>query len=209
MERLHIGDMPPADVSKKPTAKQREAVMAWIRAVRQLEISRTAGDPGPVLARRLSNREYDYTIRDLTGVDLQPTSSFPVDPANQEGFDNSGESLTFSPALMKKYLAAAKEISDHLALTSTGFAFASHPVLADTDREKFCTQRIVAFYKRQPTELADYFFAAWKLKNGKSTSVSAAATEGKSQCEVPGDNLEATEQQRALGRAGGNPAPEV
>lgn len=179
MDRLGIGDMPPADFSKKPTAAQKQAVIAWIRAVRSQEIARTVGDPGPVLARRLSNREYDYTIRDLTGQDLQPTRSFPVDPANQEGFDNSGESLTVSPALMKKYLAAAKEVSDHLALTSTGFAFAAHPALVATDREKFCTQRIVAFYKRQPTDLADYFYAAWKLKQGTASSVAAAAAQEK------------------------------
>jgi hypothetical protein len=59
-----------------------------------------------VLARRLSNAEYDYTIRDLTGVDIRPTREFPVDPANQAGFDNSGESLAMSPALVKKYLDA-------------------------------------------------------------------------------------------------------
>jgi mono/diheme cytochrome c family protein len=175
MERLHAKDMPPSDYTKRPTVAQREAVIAWIRAVRQREITRTAGDPGPVLARRLSNREYDYTIRDLTGVDLRPTKEFPVDPANQEGFDNSGESLTFSSALAKKYLAAAKEIGDHLALTSTGLAFASHPVLGQTDRDKFCTQRIVAFYKSQPTDLADYFFAAWQLKRSGATVESVAA----------------------------------
>jgi hypothetical protein len=39
------------------------------------------------------------TIRDLTGVDLKPTKEFPVDPANQSGFDNTGESSTMSPAL--------------------------------------------------------------------------------------------------------------
>lgn len=177
MERLHLKDMPPAGVGKQPTEKQRQAVMAWIRAVRQYEIQRTAYDPGPVLARRLSNVEYDYTIRDLTGQDLRLARSFPVDPANQEGFDNSGESLTFSPALMKKYLAAAKQVSDHLVLTSTGFAFASHPALSEPDRNKFCTQRIVAFYKRQPTELADYFYAAWKLKHAGGTVASVAAQE--------------------------------
>ena len=50
-----------------------------------------------MLARRLSNAEYNYTIRDLTGHDLQITRQFPVDPANPAGFDNSGESLTMSP----------------------------------------------------------------------------------------------------------------
>ena len=173
-ERMTHNEMPPASFTKKPSAQQRAAVIAWIKAVRQYEALRNAGDPGPVLARRLSNAEYDYTIRDLTGQDLKLAHSFPVDPANQEGFDNSGESLTFSPSLLKKYYQAAKEIADHAAFTSTGIAFAAHPVLSEPDREKFCTQRIVAFYKRQPTELADYFFAAWKLKSGKPLATVAA-----------------------------------
>ena len=80
--------------------------------MRTSEARKSAGDPGVVLAHRLSNSEYDYTIRDLTGVDLRPAREFPVDPANQEGFDNSGESLTLSPALMKKYLQAAKQVAE-------------------------------------------------------------------------------------------------
>ena len=58
-----------------------------------------------MLARRLSNAEYNYTIRDLTGVDLRPTREFPVDPANPAGFDNSGESLAMSPALLNEISA--------------------------------------------------------------------------------------------------------
>ena len=60
------------------------------------------GDPGTVLARRLNNAEYNYTIRDLTGQDMQLTRQFPVDPANTAGFDNSGESLAMSPALIPR-----------------------------------------------------------------------------------------------------------
>ena len=165
LEKLAAKQMPPPNAGKQPPARQREAVIAWIRAVRQVEAQRNAGDPGPVLARRLSNAEYDYTIRDLTGVDLRPTREFPVDPANQEGFDNSGESLTLSPALMKKYVQAAKGIADNLVLTSTGLEFASHPVLAETDRDKYCILRIVDFYKRQPTDDADYFQAAWRYRH--------------------------------------------
>jgi len=51
----------------------------------------------------VSNAEYDATVRDLTGVDIRPTRTLPVDPANEAGFDNSGESLAMSPALLKKY----------------------------------------------------------------------------------------------------------
>jgi hypothetical protein len=95
-------------------------VIDWIGAMLVAEARRTAGDPGVVLARRLSNAEYNYTIRDLTGVDLKPTREFPVDPANQFGFDNTGESLTMSPALFNKYLLAAREVADHMALTPGG-----------------------------------------------------------------------------------------
>ncbi len=165
MEKLSAKQMPPPAVPKQPSAKQREAVISWIRAVRLYEAQRNAGAPGPVLARRLSNAEYDYTIRDLTGVDLRPTKEFPVDPANQEGFDNSGESLTISSGLMKKYAQAAKGISDHLVLTSTGLEFATHPVLVETDRDKFCILRIVDFYRKQPTDFADYFQAAWRYQH--------------------------------------------
>jgi len=70
-------------------------------AIAMREARRHEGDPGPVLPRRLSNAEYNNTIRDLTGADIRPAREFPVDPANQAGFDNSGESLAMSPALLK------------------------------------------------------------------------------------------------------------
>ena len=116
LEQLKSGTMPPAKAKQHPTTRARQAIIDWIQAIRKLEAKRNAGDPGRVLARRLSNAEYDYTIRDLTGVDLRPTREFPVDPANEAGFDNSAESLTMSPALVKKYLEAARFVADHLVL---------------------------------------------------------------------------------------------
>jgi mono/diheme cytochrome c family protein len=165
LERLKAGDMPPADAKNQPTKQQRDDVIAWAEAVRAAEGEKHAGDPGPVPARRLSNAEYDHTVRDLTGFDIRPARDFPVDPANEAGFDNSAESLATSPALVKKYLEAARKVADHLALTADGFAFAPHPVIADTDRDKFGVNRIVGFYRRQPTGYADYFLAAWKYKH--------------------------------------------
>ncbi len=70
-----------------------------------------------------------------------------------------------SPALMKKYLEAARMVVDHLVLTPRGIRFAPHPVVTDTDRDKYCVKRIVEFYQRQPTDYADYFFAAWKYRH--------------------------------------------
>ena len=116
-----------AKARSSPTAGARQAVVAWIGALRNEQARKNAGDPGPVLARRLSNAEYDYTIRDLTGVDIRPTREFPVDPANEAGFDNSAESLAMSPALLKKYLQAAREVADHLVLKPDGLRLRAAP----------------------------------------------------------------------------------
>jgi hypothetical protein len=140
-------------------------VIDWVKAVRANELRRSADDPGPVLARRLSNSEYNYTIRDLTGVDLKPTKEFPIDPANQAGFDNTGESLNMSPALLNKYLLAAREVADHMALTPDVFIFAPGPMLVETDRDQYAIKRIIDFYESQPTDYADYFEAAWRYKH--------------------------------------------
>jgi len=164
VERLEAGEMPPEKAPKQPSPHERSGVLEWVRALREREAKRNAGDPGPVRARRLSNAEYDYTIRDLTGADIRPTREFPVDPANEAGFDNSGESLAMSPSLVEKYLAAARSVADHLVLKPDGFVFAPDPAVTDTDRDKYCVQRIVAFYERRKVDYADYFLAAWKYQ---------------------------------------------
>jgi len=164
LEKLTARAMPPR-VARQPPDAVRQRVIDWINAVKKNEATRNAGDPGLVLARRLSNAEYNYTIRDLTGADLRPAREFPIDPANQAGFDNSGESLTMSPGLMGRYLQAARTVAEHMVLKPDGFTFATHPMLVETDREKYAVQRIVEFYDRQPTNFADYFQAAWRYKH--------------------------------------------
>jgi hypothetical protein len=165
LERLQAEEMPPEKAPRHPETGERTAVIAWIRDFRDREAKRNAGDPGTVLARRLSNAEYDYTIRDLTGIDIRPTREFPVDPANEAGFDNSGESLAMSQALFSKYLAAARLVADHVVLLPHGFVFAPHPVVTDTDRDKYCVRRIIDFYDHHKVDIGDYFLAAWKYRH--------------------------------------------
>jgi uncharacterized protein DUF1592/uncharacterized protein DUF1588/uncharacterized protein DUF1587/uncharacterized protein DUF1585/uncharacterized protein DUF1595 len=165
LDKLREAQMPPPQAGQQPSAEERKLVISWIESVRREEARRNAGDPGPVLARRLSNAEYNNSIRDLTGVDLRPAREFPVDPANQAGFDNSGESLAMSASLMAKYLQAAREVADAVVFKPRGLAFAPHPMLVETDRDRYAVGQIIAFYKRQNTELSDYFQAAWLYKH--------------------------------------------
>ena len=97
-----------------------------------------------------------------------------MDPANTEGFDNSGESLVMSPELFNKYLQAARQVSEHLVLKPDGFDFAPYPMLAATDRDRYSIQRILDFYTRQPTDYAAYFEAAWRYRHRAALGKPAA-----------------------------------
>ena len=149
IEQLEAGEMPPKE-KPQPTAEERKQLIAWARGFLDAEAQARAGDPGHVPLRRLSNAEYDYTIRDLTGVDLQPTREFPADGAAGEGFTNAAEALTdISPALLTKYLNAAKDIADHAVLLPDGFRFSPSKTRRDWTDEG--TAALRQFYSAHVT----------------------------------------------------------
>ena len=130
-EMLGNGLMPPQD-AEQPTPAEREQLQAWVKANLALEAKAHAGDPGRVVLRRLSNAEYTYTLRDLTGIEsLDPAREFPADGAAGEGFTNTGSALVMSPALVTKYLDAAKEVASHAVLLPSGFRFSPHTTNRD------------------------------------------------------------------------------
>ena len=130
IEMLDNGEMPPG-FAKQPAPGQKRQLRDWVDRYLQAESLANAGDPGPVVLRRLNNAEYTYTIRDLTGVDLDPAREFPTDSAAGEGFTNTGNALVMSPALLRKYLDAGKEIASHAVLVPDGFRFSPHSTRRD------------------------------------------------------------------------------
>ena len=122
VEMLDAGEMPPKG-KRQPTADERNWLIEWTRRWLDVEARARAGDPGHIALRRLSNAEYNCTVRDLTGVDLQPAREFPADGAAGEGFTNASEALSMSSTLVNKYLAAAKNIADHAVMLPDGFRF--------------------------------------------------------------------------------------
>ncbi len=122
-EMLASGQMPPKE-SPQPSDAERAKLREWVQQYLKEEAKLRAGDPGPVVLRRLSNAQYTYVLRDLTGVAaLDPAREFPVDGAAGEGFTNTGSGLVMSPALLAKYLDAAKSVSDHAVLLPDGIRF--------------------------------------------------------------------------------------
>ena len=125
-EMLDSEQMPPKD-EPQLTDSERQLVRKLVRDYLAAEAKARAGDPRPVVLRRLSNAEYTYTIRDLTGVDsLDPAAEFPIDGAAGEGFTNTGSGLVMSPSLVQKYLDSGKQIAEHAALLPDGIRFSPH-----------------------------------------------------------------------------------
>ena len=146
-EMLDSGQMPPKKAKAQPTDAERKAMQRWVRAFLTQEARAHAGDPGRVVLRRLSNAEYTYTVRDLTGVaTLSPAREFPVDGAAGEGFTNTGSALVMSPALVTKYLDAGKEIAAHAVLLPDGIRFSPSTTAADWTNDRLA--QIRSFYKQ-------------------------------------------------------------
>ena len=103
--KLSAGEMPPDD--SRPAADDVLSVTDWLEAEFDRQDRAVAPFAGSVTARRLNRSEYNNTIRDLLGVDLQPAKDFPPDQA-AFGFDNISDALRLSPVLFEKYLNAAE-----------------------------------------------------------------------------------------------------
>ena len=144
-EMLDNGEMPPKK-APQPMPEHRQRLRSWVASYLKAEALASAGDPGPVVLRRLGNAEYTYSLLDLTGIDLQPAREFPVDGAAGEGFTNTGNALVMSPALLSKYLDAGKKIADHAVLLPDGIRFSPGATRRDWTDELL--GRIRSFYGR-------------------------------------------------------------
>jgi hypothetical protein len=174
--------MPP-EAAKQPSAAERAEFLVSVEKVLLNEARKLGDDPGASLPRRLSNAEYNNTIRDLTGADIRPATSFPVDPASGEGFNNTGEALVMSPSLFKKYYAAAQQVADHVMLTTTGFEFAPYSVVTFSDKQKYYEQAILRYYEQHKINYETYFTAAWSYRHRpasrRDVTIEAWAAENK------------------------------
>src|SRR6185436_8944825 len=123
--------------------------------------------PGRVVVRRLSNAEFNNTVRDLTGIDLDPTKDFPADGAAGEGFTNAGDALVTSPTLLAKYLNAAKEIAAHAVLLPDGFRFSSSKTQRDWTDEATAALRnfMTPYTKDGKVALKPYLSALVKQRD--------------------------------------------
>lgn len=179
------GDMPPEDETQF-SAEEKKLFLGWVGQELNRVAMFNAGDPGPVTLRRLTNAEYNYTIRDLTGIDYGFASDFQADGGGGEGFANTGDTLFISPQQLDKYLTAARKLADHATiLPGTGVVF-NRSRVGPRGPEQIKDQAQQALYvwyqKASAPHLpkdgedfreADYMVACWKWKHRDKTGASS------------------------------------
>lgn len=109
--RVRAGEMPPPDADQ-PTAAARDTLLRWIDATLRREVPKLPSAPGRVTIRRLNISQWQRSVRDLLGVDVE-TAGFPADDLGY-GFDTIGDALSFSTLHFEKFLTAAGEVADRV-----------------------------------------------------------------------------------------------
>ena len=181
------GEMPPKkEEALKPDEKNK--LLSWVTQELDQAANINVGDPGPVTMRRLTNAEYDYTMRDLTGQDYGLAKEFPADSGGGEGFSNTGDVLFVSPAQLDKYLTAARKIADNASIMpGTGIRFQSIRVGARGPEQikAQAEQALYVWYQKKAEPIlpkddedlreGDYMLACWKWKHKELTGATSLA----------------------------------
>src|SRR5215471_5337866 len=107
--------MPPKFMPQ-PSGAERSQAIAWVRGALGDYAIKRDGDPGDAPVRRLTSGEYAYTIKDLTGLDLNTGIDSSSDSVGGEGFTNFGAVQFMQDANLERYLAAAKIVADHAVI---------------------------------------------------------------------------------------------
>lgn len=115
IEQLDFESMPPADEQQPDKAARRE-IVEWLKTIGTAPDEGGPVDPGRVTIRRLNRAEYNNTIRDLVGVDIEPAADFPTDDVGY-GFDNISDVLSMPPLMLEKFLDAAERVAGAAIMT--------------------------------------------------------------------------------------------
>ena len=107
--KLRSGQMPPFG-RPRPDKTAVDSFVA--RLERDLDDAAAAAlNPGRPVTHRLTRTEYANAVRDLLAIEVDARSLLPTDDTDQHGFDNNSEVLSLSPALLERYLSAARTIT--------------------------------------------------------------------------------------------------
>ena len=108
LRKVKSGQMPPTGLPR-PEPAVAAAFSKWLENALDSE-ALAHPDPGRPAIHRLNRAEYSNAVRDIFALDVDPGNMLPVDDSGY-GFDNIGDVLSVSPALLDRYISVGNKVS--------------------------------------------------------------------------------------------------
>ncbi|MFT5525109.1 MAG: hypothetical protein ACI9HK_003075 [Pirellulaceae bacterium] len=128
LEMLESGEMPPEEMPQ-PSDAERQAVVKWIDAGLREYVNAASQVATVPTMRRLTNFEYQNTIRDLLGFELELIKNLPEDPVKPYKFNNTAQFMLMGMEQLDRYKENARRAM------ASAIVDPSEPTIHKTRRE--------------------------------------------------------------------------
>ena len=113
---LNAGKMPPDGEPRLP-GKERRTLAGWVSQAIEKSIAAQRHSQGRAVLRRLNRVEYQNTMTDLLGLEMDYARDLPPDAISADGFKNNGQSLQMSALQLEYYLSTARRALDRVIVS--------------------------------------------------------------------------------------------
>ena len=108
LQMLDFGEMPPID-EPQPKPSEVKAVSRWIESRLRGYIKKASQEAPEPKIRRLTNVEYQNTLSDLLGFELDLHDDLAPDPEHHYHFNNTAELMRIGPEQLNRYMDVARQ----------------------------------------------------------------------------------------------------
>lgn len=105
---LNLSEMPPKKEDSLLPAELR-TVTSWITQEIDALVASQKGTGGRIVLRRLNKTDYQNTMRDLLGIEMDYAKNLPPETLSEDGFRNNGTTLQISDLQLEYYLESARK----------------------------------------------------------------------------------------------------
>ena len=108
VDMLEFGEMPPIE-EQQPQQAEVQAVIQWIETEMRAQIQNAPQLASAPRTRRLTNVEFQNTLNELLGFELDVIDDLPEDPELHYGFNNTARLMRMGPEQLDRYLEIARK----------------------------------------------------------------------------------------------------
>ena len=114
-DQVKLGEMPPEEEAPL-SSDDRKILTEWIDNNLSEAFKKMQGTESSLVMRRINRAEYQNTMTDLLGFEMDYSDELPNDSLSPDGFLNNGASQVTSAVQIESYLKSARKALDFVLL---------------------------------------------------------------------------------------------